>query len=153
MKISLCVLLTLEASYVYMTFSYVYMTIWPDSASNEDFSGPHYKLRGMNHLSVNQLQRQHGCLSEKKRHINVSIIGINTDFNEKWSLVLCYIQSWVHIYGHAIQRNVWKKSLKFAKRHIVWYERWNLRVCASLFTMSEFNLLQKPDFTSRCWKI
>uniref|UniRef100_A0A673HB81 [histone H3]-trimethyl-L-lysine(4) demethylase n=1 Tax=Sinocyclocheilus rhinocerous TaxID=307959 RepID=A0A673HB81_9TELE len=54
----------------------------PDSPSNEDFSGPHFKRRGMNNLSINRLQRQHGCPSEQK-DINVTIIGINKDFNEK----------------------------------------------------------------------
>ncbi len=48
----------------------------PDSPSNEDFSGPQYKRRGINHdLSVNRLYRQHGCPP--------FIIGINKDFNEK----------------------------------------------------------------------
>ncbi len=46
------------------------------SPSNEDFSGPHYKRRGMNHLSVNRLQRQHGCPSEQNIGYNNNIIKV-----------------------------------------------------------------------------
>ncbi len=55
---------------------------------------------------------QHKPATAAKRPINVSIFGINKDFNEKLSFVLCYIQSCVHIYGHIIQRNVCKNIAK-----------------------------------------